>query len=54
VILRSRKLWEAAVPELKTVDAIELKNPRSPYLTPKNIPGDGFARIVTAIANARR
>ena len=52
VFMRSRKLWESAVPELKRVEAIELKNPRSPYLTPKNIPGDGFDRIVRTLEAA--
>ena len=52
VFMRSRRLWESAVPELKAVAAIELNNPRSPYLTPTNIPGDGFERIVNVIAKS--
>ena len=54
VFLRNRTLWTKAVSELASVHAVELRNPRSPYVTPKNIPGDGFDRIVTALTDATR
>jgi hypothetical protein len=49
VIGRSRKLWLAAVPELADYDYIELRSPRSPYLTPKNTGKDAYTRIVEAL-----
>jgi hypothetical protein len=49
IVGRSRKLWTAAVPELLNSDYIELRNPRSPYLTPKNMGEAAFSRVVEAL-----
>jgi hypothetical protein len=51
VIGRSRKLWTAAVPELASYDYIELRNPRSPYLTPNNMGATAFTRLVEALSD---
>jgi hypothetical protein len=37
VIMRSRRNWEEQVPELREYPYIELKAPRSPYLTQNNM-----------------
>jgi hypothetical protein len=49
IIGRSRRLWTDAVPELARYDYIELRNPRSPYLTPNNMGGAAFDRVVEAL-----
>ena len=49
VIGRSRQLWIDAVPELGRYDYIELRSPRSPYLTPGNMEPAEFTRIVEAL-----
>ena len=49
VILRSRALWLRAVAELSRADFIELRNHRSPYLSPKNMGEAAFARIVARL-----
>lgn len=38
VVMRSRALWLGAVPKLRTAPVIELKVPRSAYITPGNLP----------------
>lgn len=51
VILRSRRLWMEAVPELLTYKRqFTLRNPRSTYLTPNNC--DGFDTIVRRLKQA--
>ncbi len=49
VIMRSRAQWLEAVPELKTYPFIELKFPRNPYIVPKHMTDEQFARIEKAI-----
>jgi hypothetical protein len=49
VIGRSRKPWIDAVPELANYDYIELRSPRSPYLTPANMGTEAFARVAQAL-----
>jgi hypothetical protein len=49
VLMRSRKLWLDAVPALSGADLLEMKVPRSPYLTPANLTEAGFARICDAL-----
>ena len=51
VIGRSRQLWVSAVPELAHYDYIELRSPRSPYLTPANMGTAAFTRIVEALSD---
>jgi hypothetical protein len=46
VLLRSRKLWEHAVPELRRADVLELSAPRNQAISPRNVRGGGFARLV--------
>jgi len=49
VIMRSKKLWFKAVPELKTYPFIELKNYRMPYFTERNTKNGDFQRIIEAL-----
>jgi hypothetical protein len=49
VVMRSRKLWLDAVPELESYPYIEVRNPRSPYLSERNLPEGGFARLCRAL-----
>lgn len=49
IIMRSKKLWLEAVPELKTYPFIELKNYRMPYLTEKNVKNGNFQEIIDAL-----
>jgi hypothetical protein len=50
VITRLEKLWKESVPELNNYNhLITLKNKRQPSISPENIEGDGFQRIINAI-----
>jgi len=53
IILRSKKHWLKAVPELiahkKRRKVLEVKNARQPYLTPKNLKDDGFEKLIEYI-----
>lgn len=49
VIMRSKKLWLEAVPELETYPFIELKNYRMPYLTERNTKNGNFQRLIEAL-----
>jgi hypothetical protein len=50
IVMRSSKLWEKAVPELKTYNRrYQLNSPQAVYLTSKNLPE--FSKICTAIQN---
>jgi hypothetical protein len=51
VITRSRKLWIDAVPDLARYPYIEVRNPRSPYLTNANLTEGGFERLCQALTN---
>lgn len=53
VILRSRVRWLRAVPELRRADFIELRNPRAPYLSPKNMGDAAFERLVARLSAGR-
>lgn len=46
VVVRRKPAWLEAVPELREVDYIEVRNPRSAYISPGNLRDQGFARIV--------
>lgn len=50
VIMRSRRRWLEAIPELAHYQCIEVKIPRAPYLTPNNLPEGCFDRLVRALA----
>jgi hypothetical protein len=50
IIARSRMEWTEAVPELASYDYIRLSNWRRPYLTPGNMGGAAFARLVQALS----
>jgi len=50
IIMRSKKLWLKAVPELKEYNYIELKNFRRPYLTKNNlINKSDYIKIIKAL-----
>lgn len=49
VIMRSKKLWFDAVPELKTSPFIELKNYRMPYITERNTKNGDFQKVIEAL-----
>jgi len=54
VVMRSKKLWFEAVPELENYPTLfELRNVRTPAVSPKNCP-DGYEAIITAINAAKR
>jgi hypothetical protein len=49
VIMRSRTLWESAVPELRSYTRLHIaKNPRSPYLSRGNL-GASFAALTARL-----
>jgi hypothetical protein len=51
VIMRSRTLWESAVPELRDYTRLHIaKNPRAPYLSRGNL-GDSFTVIAARLQN---
>lgn len=50
VVMRSRRLWSAAVPELNTYVRMHLvRNPRNPTLSPRNLGQVSFEQIVTRL-----
>jgi len=49
VFMRSRRLWERAVPELASYACYELLNPRAPFVTEANLRAGDFKRIVQAL-----
>ncbi|MGI4788384.1 MAG: hypothetical protein ACRYFS_05985 [Janthinobacterium lividum] len=49
VLMRSRAMWLAAVPELKDYPYIELRFPRNPYIDRKHMTEEQFARIENAV-----
>lgn len=51
VIMRSRKLWVNAVPTLKHVEFIELKNPRNPVISPNNMLLSDYNRILSSLSS---
>lgn len=52
VIMRGRRLWLDAVPELNEFRHLrELRNFQSPYVSPRNCP-DSFESILTALTNS--
>jgi hypothetical protein len=46
VVVRRKKAWLEAVPELRDVDYIEVLNPQSGYISPRNVGQENFERIV--------
>jgi hypothetical protein len=52
VLMRSRAYWEGSVPELVGVDVLEMKVPRSPYVTPRNLGVTGFELVCAALSSA--
>lgn len=49
VVMRSRRLWQESVPELNACDPIELRVPRSAFVTPSNVGEHGFQRVCDAL-----
>lgn len=49
VIMRSKKLWIKAVPELENYPYVELKNYRRPFLTERNMGRENFERLVESL-----
>ena len=45
VVMRSLALWLSAVPELAAHRLVQMRVPRSPYVTPRNLGADGFGRV---------
>jgi hypothetical protein len=50
VIMRSRRLWLDAVPDLAAYPYLEVRNPRGPYLSERNLPPGGFERLCKALS----
>ncbi len=50
IVMRSRKLWQSAVQSLASAKVVELRNPRSPYLTPKNMGEPAFLDLVDRLS----
>jgi hypothetical protein len=53
VIMRSRAYWFRSVPALATADVLELRAPRSAYITPANLTPSGFERVCAALLHRR-
>jgi hypothetical protein len=51
VFMRSKKIWFEHIPELINYPFLELKSPRSPFVTPANLSKEGFELIVDTIKN---
>jgi hypothetical protein len=50
IVTRGWRDWAVAVPELRTYEAAVRTNvPRSPYITPRNLPAEGFERVIAAL-----
>lgn len=49
VIMRSKKLWINAVPELENYPYIELKNHRRPFLTERNMMKENFEKLIESL-----
>jgi hypothetical protein len=49
VLMRSRAYWFQSVPNHATAKFLELKVPRSPYMTPANLTPAGFERVCSAL-----
>jgi hypothetical protein len=50
VIMRSRRLWTAAVPQLDTNARVHLvRNPRNPTLSPRNLGQTSFGQVLTRL-----
>ena len=49
VVMRSKKLWIQAVPELEDYPYIELKNYRRPFISRNNIKNGDFEKIIFAL-----
>ena len=51
VVMRSKKLWTKAVPELEAYPYIELKNYRRPFLSERNMGEENFERLIESLRN---
>lgn len=51
VIMRSKKLWIRAVPELEDYPCIELKNYRRPFLSERNMGKENFEKLIESLKN---
>jgi hypothetical protein len=49
VVVRQKRAWLEAVPELAETDYVEVKNPQSAYISPGNLRAEDFARLVTRL-----
>ena len=49
VVMRSRRHWLKAVPKLAAYGFSELRNPRSPYVTPNNMGQEQFDRLLARL-----
>jgi hypothetical protein len=50
VVMRGRRYWVEAVPELDAYPCIQIRNARNPTLSPKNMEAGDFDRIVAALS----
>lgn len=49
VIMRSKKLWLSHVPELENYSYMELKTPRSPYVSRNNLDSGNFEKLINLL-----
>ncbi len=52
IIMRSKKLWLEALPELASYPFIQLKNPRTPSISPGNMQKEDYLRLLKYLSNA--
>ena len=53
VVMRSYSYWLESVPQLARAAVLQVKVPRSPYLTPANLPAGGFDKLCAALADLK-
>lgn len=46
IYMRSKKIWEIAIPELASYPTMQLKSYRAPYLTGKNLGYEAFEKLI--------
>jgi hypothetical protein len=51
IVMRSEQLWRGSVPELRGAPYTLLRNVRSPFFTPGNMPAGAFERMVAALGS---
>ena len=50
VVTRGWREWAVAVPELRAYEgAVRTNSPRGAYITQRNLPAEGFGRVMDAL-----